>query len=73
MKEENITRVSWEEWKQMKGKTDWERVHNMTEEEIEQNALDDPDALPYTEEELEQIEPVVYRSFEEWRKAHKTD
>jgi len=57
----------------MKGKTNWERVHNMTEEEIEQNALDDPDSYPYTEEELEQIEPVVYRGFEEWRKAHETD
>ena len=71
MKEENITRVSWEEWKQMKSKTDWERVHNMTEEEIEQNALNDPDSYPYTEEELEQIEPVVYHGFEEWRKAHE--
>ncbi len=73
MKEENITRVSWEEWKQMKGKTDWERVHNMTEEEIEQNALNDPDSYPYTEEELEQIEPEVYHSFDEWRKAHESD
>ncbi len=57
----------------MKGKTDWERVNNMTEEEIEQNALDDPDSYPYTEEELEQIEPVVYRGFDAWRKAHETD
>ncbi|MFW5667346.1 MAG: hypothetical protein ACOC2Z_17705, partial [Coleofasciculus sp.] len=53
------------------GQTDWERLRNMTEEEIEQNALDDPDSYPYTEEELEQIEPVVYRNFEEWRKAHE--
>jgi len=71
VKEENITRISWEEWKQMKGKTDWERIHNMTEEEIEQNALDDPDSYPYTEEELEQIEPVVYRNFQEWQEAHE--
>ena len=76
MKEENITRVSWEEFKKMpdskEDKTNWERVHNMTEEEIEQNALNDPDSYPYTEEELEQIEPVVYHNFEEWRKAHES-
>lgn len=69
MKEGNITRVSWDELKKMEDKTDWERVHKMTEEEIEQNALNDPDSYPYTEEELEQIEPVVYQGFEEWRKA----
>jgi len=55
----------------MKGKTDWERLKKMTEEEIEQNALDDPDSYPYTEEELEQIEPTVYYSFEEWKEAHE--
>ena len=27
-------------------KTDWNRVNNMTEEEIERNALADPDAQP---------------------------
>jgi len=36
---------SLEEIKRMKGKTDWKRVKNMTEEEIEQNARDDPDTL----------------------------
>lgn len=71
MKEENITRVSLEEIDQMEDLTDWERVHNMTEEEIEQNALNDPDALPYTEEELEQVESVVYHNFEEWGKLMK--
>ena len=49
-KEENITEVTWEELKQMEDLTDWERVKNMTEEEIEQNALDDPDAQPLPEE-----------------------
>ena len=48
-KEENITEVTWEELQQMKNLTDWERVKNMTEEEIEQNALDDPDAQPLPE------------------------
>lgn len=72
MKEENITRVSWEELGQMEDKTDWERLRNMTEEEIEQNALDDPDNPPWTEEELEKADFVVYRNFEEWRKAHES-
>lgn len=33
-------------------KTDWERIRNMTEEEIEANALSDPDNPPLTEEEF---------------------
>jgi putative transcriptional regulator len=32
--------------------TDWERLANMTEEEIEANALSDPDNLPMTDEDL---------------------
>jgi len=34
------------------GRTDWERVRNMTDEEIEAAALSDPDAQPMTDEEL---------------------
>lgn len=33
-------------------RTDWERLKNMTEEEIEAAALSDPDAQPMTDEEL---------------------
>jgi len=40
---ESITRVSLEEWAKIKGQTDWARIDAMTEEEIEQNALNDPD------------------------------
>ncbi len=50
MNKENITRVSLEEWEKVKGQTDWDRVDAMTDEEIEQNALDDPDSLPITDE-----------------------
>jgi len=32
--------------------TDWERVRNMTDEEVEAAALSDPDAQPLTDEEL---------------------
>ncbi len=33
-------------------KTDWARLESMTEEEIEANALTDPDNPPWTDEEL---------------------
>ena len=61
MNEPNITRVTREEWAKMKGKgqTDWERVKSMTEEEIEQNAWDDPDNQPLSDEFLDQAE-VIY-------------
>jgi hypothetical protein len=45
-----ITRVSLEEWAKMKGQTDWAKIDAMTEEEIEQNALSDPDNQPLTDE-----------------------
>ena len=50
VKEENITRVSREEWAKMKGKTNWDKVKAMTDEEIEKNALDDPDSQPIPDE-----------------------
>lgn len=46
VKEENITRVSLEEWGEMKGKTNWKKIKAMTEEEIEANALSYPDSQP---------------------------
>ena len=58
MKKESITRVTWDELDQMEDLTDWERVNNMTEEEIEQNAVDDPDNLPLTDEELKYLKPL---------------
>jgi hypothetical protein len=57
-----ITRVSLEEWAKMKGQTDWAKIDAMTEEEIEQNALNDPDNQPLTDEfwnEAEVIFPEV--------------
>ncbi|SBS33931.1 hypothetical protein MSP8887_02051 [Marinomonas spartinae] len=40
------------------GKTDYERLENMTEEEIEENAKDDPDAPLLTEEELRRFKKI---------------
>lgn len=42
-----------------KGKTDQARVDMMTEAEKEQNALDDPDSLPMTEEEWAKFQHVT--------------
>lgn len=39
--------------------TDWERLRNMTEEEIERGAQSDPDNLPWTEEELAAAERLM--------------
>ena len=58
MREENITRVTLDPNNPSKGKTDWERVDAMTEEEIHAAALSDPDAQPVTPEELEEFKPV---------------
>lgn len=40
------------------GKTDWKRLENMTEEEIEANARSDPDNPPMTDEDLARMRPI---------------
>ena len=59
MREENITRVTLDPDNPPKGKTDWEQVDAMTEEEIQAAALSDPGAQPVTPEELEEFKPVT--------------
>jgi hypothetical protein len=54
----HITRVSLEEWAKMKGQTNWARIDSMTEAEIEQNALDDPDNQPLTDEFWDKAEVI---------------
>lgn len=54
----HITRVSLEEWAKMKGQTDWAKIDAMTEEEIEQNALNDPDNQPLTDEFWDKAEVI---------------
>jgi hypothetical protein len=56
--QEHITRVSLEDWAKMKGQTDWARIDAMTEEEIEQNALSDPDNQPLTDEFWDKAEVI---------------
>jgi uncharacterized protein (DUF4415 family) len=50
MSEKRITRRDLAS--RRKGKTDWERVKSMSEEEIQRGAEADPDSPPWTEEEL---------------------
>lgn len=71
MKNESITRVTWDELEQMEDLTDWERVDSMTEEEIEQNALDDPDNPPLTDEELKHLKPLPCPPFRQKASEHQ--
>ncbi len=56
MSEERIVRRTLKD--RRKGKTDWARVRAMTEEEIEQGALSDPDNPPWTEEDFRNAQSV---------------
>ncbi len=47
-----IKKYTKEEVKKMEDKTDYERVENMTEEEIRKNAEDDPEVPLQSEEDL---------------------
>ncbi|MGK7959889.1 hypothetical protein [Crocosphaera sp.] len=42
----------------MKGETDWDKIKGMTDEEIEKNALDDPDSQPIPDEMWEDAQVV---------------
>jgi putative transcriptional regulator len=44
--------------KPLEGNTDWQRLRDMTEEEVQAAALADPDAQPLTEERLAGMRPV---------------
>ena len=46
MKKERIVTKSWSEIAKLKGKTDWARVHALTDEDIAKAVATDPDAAP---------------------------
>ena len=50
-----IKKISAEKAKKVKGKTNWEDVDNLTDEEIEEAAKSDPDTALPTEEELKKF------------------
>jgi hypothetical protein len=60
MDEENIVRYTSEQLRNLPDtETDWARVNAMTDEEIERNALEDPDAPPVTEQQLKNAVWVI--------------
>ena len=42
-----------------KGKTDYDRLNKITEQEIEKNAESDPDSLPLSDEEMKGFKRVA--------------
>jgi len=54
----SIKKYTQEEVKKIKDLTDYERQKKMTEEEIEEGAKTDPDALTPTEEDLKKFRKV---------------
>lgn len=40
--------------------TDWKRISKLTEEEIEAAALSDPDAQPWTKEDLAKFKKLLH-------------
>ena len=53
-----IKKISAEEAKKLKGKTNWDEVDKITDQEIEEAAKNDPDTILPTDEDLKQFKPV---------------
>jgi hypothetical protein len=60
-----IKKYTKEEIEQMEDKSDYERLKNMTEEEIRENAKSDPDTPLQSESELENFKPARRRKKDE--------
>ncbi|GBF79924.1 hypothetical protein [Aphanothece sacrum] len=58
MNDDNITRVKLDPKNPSHGKTDWEKVEAMTEEEIDKAAEADSDCLPLSQQELNEFRRI---------------
>jgi hypothetical protein len=58
MNNDNITRVKLDPKNVSHGKTDWEKVEAMTEEEIDKAAEEDSDCLPLSQKELNEFRRI---------------
>jgi len=58
MNDDNITRVKLDPQNTSHGKTDWEKVEAMTEEEIDKAAEADSDCLPLSQQELDEFRRI---------------
>jgi len=63
-----IKQYTLEELKELKGKSDLERLKNMTEEELEEAAKSDPDSAWLTDEELKQFKRPNKEFFNRFKK-----
>ncbi len=54
----SIKKYTEEELKNIKDETDYERVENMSDEEIEKNSQSDEDSLTPTDEQLKKFKKV---------------
>jgi hypothetical protein len=60
----NITKISMDELNQIQDFTNWEKVKEMTDEEIEANANQDPDCQPKDDDfwnDAKLIKPNTHR------------
>lgn len=55
---DRVVRYSKEELKKLKGKTDFLRVRNTSDKEIERQVASDPDSYIPTDAELKNFKPV---------------
>lgn len=63
VREGDTTTVDWEDIDKLEGQTNWERIRNLTDEEIEQAVADDPDAPPILDNDFfEEAEIVTYQN-----------
>ncbi len=62
MSETSITRTTLEEAKKMSDLTDWERVNSLSSEEVEANALSDPDNQPLSEDFVKNARRISAKS-----------
>lgn len=60
-----IKKITAEQAKKLKGKTNWQEVDEITDEEIAKAAKDDPDSALPTKEELDEFKPVKNKKEEE--------
>jgi len=56
-----MAKYTVDEIKKLKSNSDTERLKNMTDEEIHQAALDDPDCVVTSEEDLKKFKRVIHR------------
>jgi uncharacterized protein (DUF4415 family) len=55
----NVRTYTLSQLRRMKGRTDWNRLRNMTDEEIEQSIADDPDWAEFKDIDWSKAELVI--------------